>query len=155
LTSDPRVAASSDSVVLAEANPNPFKKTGPAASGVRVPDMASDRWEAFFDQTPSKPIPLCRECGRPLDEKGICPTCAAAALAKGKAAPVAKSPVAKSPSDRTPSRPQPGPKASGVKPAPKPPTQEMVKPPSAQPQRKPSSAPQDEGEDEFWKYVGE
>jgi hypothetical protein len=52
-----------------------------------------------------------------------------------------------------------------VRPAPKPPTQEMVKPPSAQPQRKPpsperpkrkpSSAPQDEGEDEFWKYVGE
>jgi hypothetical protein len=53
-----------------------------------------------------------------------------------------------------------------VKPAPKPPTQEMLKPPptsqpprkppsSERPKRKPSSAPHDEGEDEFWKYVGE
>ncbi len=169
LTSDPRVS-SSDSVVLAEANPNPFKKTGPGTTGVRIPDLANDRWEAFFDQTPSKPIPQCHECGRPLDEKGICPTCAAAALAKSKPAPaakspLAKSPVAKSPADRTPIRPQPGARAAGVKPAPKPPTQEMLKPPSAQPprkppsperpKRKPSSAPQDEGEDEFWKYVGE
>jgi molecular chaperone DnaK len=165
LTSDPRVVASSDSVVLAEANPNPFKKSGPAASAVRVPDMANDRWEAFFDQTPAKPIPQCGECGRPLDLTGTCPTCAAAALAKSKPAPAATSPAVKSPADRTPSRPQAGARAPGVKPAPKPPTQEMVKPPSAQPPRKPpsperpkrtpSSAPQDEGEDEFWKYVGE
>ncbi len=169
LTSDPRVAGS-DSVVLAEANPNPFKKSAPTASASRVPDMASERWEAFFDQTPAKAIPVCRECGRALDEKGTCPACAAAALAKGKPAPIAKSPAAKSPaatshSDRTPTRPQPGARPSAVKPAPKPPTQEMPKPPSTQPprkpptperpKRKPSSTPRDEGEDEFWKYVGE
>ena len=42
LTSDPRVS-SSDSVVLAEANPNPFKKTGPA----KRPGSAFPTWRTI------------------------------------------------------------------------------------------------------------
>jgi molecular chaperone DnaK len=208
LTSDPRLGP--DSAVLADASvPNPFKKPATVAPSARVPDLSSDKWEAFFDQTPSKPIPLCNECGRPLDEQGTCPQCAVAPTAqkgalKKKAPPTAAMPVATAerianqvpPPKRTPppvpkpavgkpAAPKPVPKlpaqkgtgvnspgqnapapgSSVAKPSAKPATPEVVKTPPSQPprkppaperpQRKPSGAPRDEGEDEFWKYVGE
>jgi hypothetical protein len=219
LASDPRVGAS-DSVVLADEKvANPFKKPATAAPNAPGAGLSSDKWEAFFDQTPSKPIPLCAECGRPLDEHRTCPHCAAAAQAQGKSprqkappttempaataerianrvpppipkAPAAKPPASKAPAAKPPvvkpvapkppaqksSAPNtaaPGapassssiPKPPVPKPAAKPATAEIVKTPPAQsprkpptperPQRKPSAGPRDEGEDEFWKYVGE
>jgi molecular chaperone DnaK len=175
LTADPRL--SSDSVVLADV-PNPFKKPEEAAAGPRLPDVSSDRWEAFFDETPSRPIPVCRDCGRPLDEKGICPQCASkAAAAAGPPAKTKPAAALTRPApisvDRTPVRPmqQPPKPASAKTPAPlktpapvKTPT--APKPPAGQPPRKPPAGerppqrkgpggPRDEGEDEFWKYVGE
>jgi molecular chaperone DnaK len=164
LTSDPRVA-NADSVVLAdEIAPNPFKKPAASLPNGRVPDLSSDKWEAFFDQTPFKPI--CNECGQPLDEKGICLQCAEKTQAaqtgsgKGNLSPAATK-AAPPAANRPANRPQP----PVVKPAAKPAIPEVVKTPPAQsprkppatdrPQRKPSAAPRDEGEDEFWKYVGQ
>jgi molecular chaperone DnaK len=210
LTSDPRVGAS-DSVVLADEKvANPFKKPATAAPSTPGAGLSSDKWEAFFDQTPSKPIPLCAECGRPLDEQRSCPHCAAAGKSRRqKAPPTTEMPAVAA--DRTANRvPQPIPKAAAAnqqppkppvvkpaapkppaqkssapnaaapgapassssipkppvpKPAAKPATAEIVKTPPAQsprkpptperPQRKPSAGQRDEGEDEFWKYVGE
>ncbi|HET6327018.1 MAG TPA: Hsp70 family protein [Planctomycetaceae bacterium] len=197
LTSDPRL--SPDSAVLADvaapkdvAAPNPFKKPAAASANAPGADLSSEKWEAFFDQT--KPIPLCTTCGRPLDENGTCPRCAAVAQTPGgaagartpgglkpKPAPTTAKPVA--PAGRTanqappplpkaaPPLPKPGvPRstagsASAPKPSAKPAASESAKTPPAppprktpapeRPKRKPSAAPRDEGEDEFWKYVGE
>jgi molecular chaperone DnaK len=209
LTSDPRVGAS-DSVVLADEKvANPFKKPATTSPSTPGAGLSSDKWEAFFDQTPSKPIPLCPECGRPLDEHRTCPHCAAAAQAQGKSprqkaprtsempaataeriakrvpppipkAPAANQQAAKPPAvkpaaPKAPAQKAPGPNSAtpaSSGPIPKPPvpaakpaTAEIIKTPPAQsprkpptperPQRKPSTAPRDEGEDEFWKYVGE
>jgi molecular chaperone DnaK len=206
LTSDPRL--SPDSAVLADVAgpkdvtaPNPFKKPAAATAGAPGADLSSEKWEAFFDQT--KPIPLCTTCGRPLDEQGTCPQCAAVAQTPGGAAvaqtpggaavartagglkpkpgPTTAKPVA--PASRAANQaPPPLPKAappllkpavprstagsaSAPKPSAKPAASESAKAPPAppprkppapeRPKRKPSGAPRDEGEDEFWKYVGE
>jgi molecular chaperone DnaK len=184
LTSDPRLG-SSDSVVLADkTGPSPFKKVPPSLSSERIPTtLSGDKWEAFFDETPSKAIAVCTQCHRPLDENGTCPQCAAKAQAtksgpgQGKppvpmarpAAPAAQRTAsnlqaasAKPPASKPPV--PPAPKPSVAKPAAKPAT-EVIKTPTPQPTRKspaserpkrtPSAAPRDEGEDEFWKYVGE
>jgi molecular chaperone DnaK len=197
LTSDPRLA-SSDSVVLADkTGANPFKKISPSASSEQIPTtLSGDKWDAFFDETPSKAIAVCTQCGRPLDEHGTCPQCAAkaptarsgpgqgrpsspgakpaapAAPAARPAAPAvtatnsqaasAKPPAASKPPVQKPPVPKPpASKPSAPKPAAKPAT-EVIKTPTAQPPRKPpspkrtpSAGPRDEGEDEFWKYVGE
>jgi molecular chaperone DnaK len=162
LTSDPRLA-SSDSVVLADkTGPSPFKKVPPSPSSERIPSaLSGDKWDAFFDETPSKPIPTCAQCRRPLDKNGACPQCAAKARTAqvgpgtGKSAPATAA---------APQRPAAKPQGGAAKPAIKPAT-EVIKTPTAQPprkppaperpKRKPSPAPRDEGEDEFWKYVGE
>ncbi|HEV3299299.1 MAG TPA: Hsp70 family protein [Planctomycetaceae bacterium] len=181
LTSDPRLG-SSDSVVLADkTGPSPFKKVPPSPSSERIPTtLSGDKWEAFFDETPSKAIAVCTQCHRPLDENGTCPQCAAKAQAtksgpgQGKPAPAAARPAPPA-AQRTASNLQTAPpkpatpkppatRPSVAKPAAKPAT-EVVKTPTSQPTRKspaserpkrtPSAAPRDEGEDEFWKYVGE
>jgi molecular chaperone DnaK len=199
LTSDPRLA-SSDSVVLADkTGANPFKKISPSASSEQIPTtLSGDKWDAFFDETPSKAIAVCTQCGRPLDEHGTCPQCAAkaptarsgpgqgrpsspgakpaapaaqrtatnlkAASAKPPAAskpPAQKPPAQKSPVQKPPAQKPPASSPSLPKPAAKPAT-EVIKTPTTQPPRKPpspkrtpSAGPRDEGEDEFWKYVGE
>jgi molecular chaperone DnaK len=182
LTQDPRLTGA-DSVVLADENVrNPFKKVPPSASSERVPVPSGDKWEAFFDQTPSKPIPICKDCGKPLTETGICPECTAKkiaqpAAAKAKPAPVKPTtPTAKPTAAATkPPAPSAGqlpvrpgattPQAAPQKPAPqkpaaKPGTPEVVKtsrkPPGPdRPPRKTSGPQRDEGEEDFWRYVGE
>jgi molecular chaperone DnaK len=180
LASDPRVG--SDSVVLSDkavTAPNPFKKPAAASPPPGVPNLADDKWEAFFDQTPSRPIPLCAKCGRPLDEQGKCPQCGptmvTAKAGSGKPAPAAAKPAAaKSPGVKPPPRPAGAPPSNrqqtgkppqpGSAPPSKPASTEVVKtqaqaprkPPAAdRPKRPQSASPQEEGEDEFWKFVGE
>ncbi|HXY36898.1 MAG TPA: Hsp70 family protein [Planctomycetaceae bacterium] len=181
LTSDPRLTGS-DSVVLAdEGARNPFKKPAPSGTAVHVPDFATDKWEAFFEETPYKAVAICKKCGGPTDENGICRRCALKAQTSLAAPPKPAPPsAAQKPAAPAANRPQPAPKsaapipasqipaaqipAAAAKPAGKPAT-EVIKTPPAQPprkplapdrpKRKPTGAPHDEGEEEFWKYVGE
>jgi molecular chaperone DnaK len=83
--------------------------------------------------------------------------------------PIPKPAVPASPAPKVPAQKAPAPTAVPISPAPKPSakpaTPGSAKTPPAQPprkaptperpQRKSSAAPRDEGEDEFWKYVGE
>jgi molecular chaperone DnaK len=178
LASDPRVG--SDSVVLSDkAVPNPFKKPAAAPAQPAAPNLADDKWEAFFDQTPSRPIPLCAKCGRPLDEQGKCQQCGTAAATSkaipGKPAPAGvKPPAGKPPAVKPAPRPAGGPPSNaqqagkapqpGPGPPSKPASPEVVKkqaqaprkPPAAdRPKRPQPASPHEEGEDEFWKFVGE
>jgi molecular chaperone DnaK len=131
-----------DSMVFAGSAPeSPFKKS--AAEGRPVADLSDEKWAAFFDEGGNKPIALCNDCGTPLDAKGACPQCAKSTKVKPRAAAPA-------------ARPQPKPKSAAP---------ETVKVPSKTPPRKKAStdrpAPKrpgpakHEGEDDFWKYVGE
>jgi molecular chaperone DnaK len=165
LTSDPRLG-SSDSVVLADkTGPSPFKKVPPSPSSERIPTtLSGDKWEAFFDETPSKAIAVCTQCHRPLDENGTCPQCAAKAQAPAPPAAQRTASNLQTPPPKPATPKPPATRPSVAKPAAKPAT-EVVKTPTSQPTRKspaserpkrtPSAAPRDEGEDEFWKYVGE
>jgi molecular chaperone DnaK len=168
LATDPRFG--SDSVVLADKIPsNPFKQ---APEVVETPktDMSDDKWTAFFEQKPPGPIALCNNCGTPLDAKGKCPSCSSklAAVKTGSAKSTQDKPAVPRPPAIRPQQPAPraatappGGKAIPAKPG-KPETIKVPKStgrkPDPAPQRpKPTHppSPHDEGEDEFWKYVGE
>jgi molecular chaperone DnaK len=152
LTADPRL--SSDSVVMTDKIPaNPFKQMPEAAEESHA-DLADEKWTAFFEQKAARPIALCNDCGTPLDATEKCPQC----LAKsGSNKPGSVKPVAKTPG--------PVPSVTKSKPS-KPASPETIKIPQTTAGRKPSAppprpqpnqpaAPHEEGEDEFWKFVGE
>ena len=192
LTSDPRLGP--DSVILSDKIPvNPFKQAA-EPSPKPAADLSDEKWTAFFEnQEDSKPVPLCNECGKPLDPDGHCPDCEAApAAARGPAKGIggqsargttptgakasAAKPAAARPAAGAAAKPQPAPKAATAgKPQPAPPgggkpaatkpgSSETIKTskPAAQtslvtaaPAPGKSATPHDEGEDDFWKYVGE
>lgn len=178
LTSDPRLG--SDSVVLADNVPkNPFKQQTEDEDVKPQTDLSDEKWTAFFEdkQKASATPTLCNDCGTPLAANGKCPECAKRASAPkstpakigpSKAVGPSKSAVAK-PAPAKASAPKPvaqptqGASVGKSKPA-KPPTTETIKVQDVPP-RKPKAPqrpnsnqpprPHDEGEDEFWKYVGE
>ncbi len=157
LASDHRV--SPDSVILADTIPaNPFKQ--PVEEEVKAAtDFQDEKWTAFFQQQNADPVTLCNECGSPLDSGGKCPKCS---VRMSATRPVPAK-TRRRPS-RAPAKPQPAPSAAKAKPS-KPASAESVKTQKspartqATPQPRPKSnrpaSPQDEGEDEFWKFVGE
>ncbi|HEX4072261.1 MAG TPA: hypothetical protein VHX68_13870, partial [Planctomycetaceae bacterium] len=160
LASDHRV--SPDSVILADTIPdNPFKQPVEEEAKAAT-DFHDEKWTAFFEQQNAEPVTLCNECGSPLDSSGKCPKCSVRTSATrpipsktGAAKPTPAKPAAK---------PQPAPSVAKAKPS-KPASAESVKTQKspartqATPQPRPKSnqpaSPQDEGEDEFWKFVGE
>ena len=170
LTSDPRLG--SDSVVLADKIPkNPFKQPPEAAEEPQT-DLSDEKWTAFFERQSSGPVALCNECGTPLGAGGECPQCSAktGSTKAGSVQPGAAKASAVKVSTTKPSvpTPQPAPSAAASKPT-KPPAKPTVpekiktqkspvRKPAASPQRpqpnQPAS-PHEEGEDEFWKFVGE
>ncbi len=170
LASDPR--GGSDSVVLADKIPiNPFKQQADADEKPAT-DLSDEKWTAFFDQKTAGPVALCDDCGGPLGANGACPKCAQkwSAVKAGKITPSPGKPAAPKPSVAKPAAkspppvPQPAPSAATSKPR-KPASTETIKiqksparKPGATPQRpKPNqpATPHEEGEDEFWKFVGE
>jgi molecular chaperone DnaK len=170
LASDPRVDP--DSVVLADKIPiNPFKQQAGVADKPAA-DLSDEKWTAFFDQKAAGPVALCNDCGAPLGANGACPKCAqkgstvkAGMIKPNPGKSVAPKPsVAKQAAKSPPPVPQPTPSAATSKPR-KPASPETIKiqksparKPGATPQRpKPNqpATPHEEGEDEFWKFVGE
>jgi molecular chaperone DnaK len=169
LATDPRL--SSDSVVLAANIPkNPFKQIAEDEDVVKPQtDLSDEKWTAFFDQKSSPTPTLCNECGTPLAPNGKCPACAkpasksAQALVGPSKSGVAQPDVAQATGAKPVAQSAQGAAVGKSKPA-KPPTTETMKIPNI-PARKPSAPqrpksnqppkPHDEGEDEFWKYVGE
>jgi len=124
-----------------------------------------------------QPIPLCNNCGEPLNARGQCPSC-------GVAAPAAQRPAGQRPAQpqaaadpnrrrRRPAPPQPAPAAGPRRRVPVPPrddaeilelgqasTPRPRKPATAppprqrpQPQQPPPKKSKDSGEDEFWQLV--
>lgn len=144
LTSDQRIGP--DSAVLADVVPqNPFKKS-PEVIEAKT-DLSDDKWTAFFDLSSSVPVPVCDECGGPLDDKGRCRTCSAKVAA---AKPSPPTPAAKArPKLAAPETIKVPAKAAERKP----------KPPAATPAERPKpkqpAAPKDEGEDDFWQFVSD
>jgi molecular chaperone DnaK len=159
LTTDPRL--SSDSVVLADKIPaNPFKQPPEVAEEPQT-DLSDEKWTAFFEKKASGPVALCNDCGTPLGADGKCPQCSA------KAGSIKTSLIKSSPGKAAapkPSSAQPVPAASKSKPS-KPASPETIKTqkspapkPAASPQRSQQNqpaSPHEEGEDDFWKFVGE
>jgi molecular chaperone DnaK len=158
LTSDPRLG--SDSVVLADKIPaNPFKQAAEVREEPQT-DLSDEKWTAFFEKKEREPVALCNACGTPLGANGKCLQCSAKAgsIKTGLTKPSPVKAAAK------PSAAQPAPAAAKSKPS-KPASPETIKTqkssaqkPAVSPQRpqqnQPAS-PHEEGEDDFWKFVGE
>jgi len=183
LASDPRL--SSDSVVLADKIPmNPFKPQAEIDEKPHT-DVTDEKWTAFFEQKSAAPTlcndcgtPLaangkCPECSkkaapaRPVPAKTGPPKADVAKPTVAKASgvkPVTAKPTAQKPTVQKPvAQPAQGSSAAKAKPG-KPDSTEIIKIQNA-PARKPSApqrpksnqppSPHEEGEDDFWKFVGE
>jgi molecular chaperone DnaK len=160
LASDHR--ADPDSVVLADTIPdNPFKQPVEEEAKAAT-DFHDEKWTAFFEQQNADAVTLCNDCGSPLDSGGKCPKCSVKASATRSVPP--KTDAGKPTPAKVAAKPQPAPSAAKAKPS-KSASAEAVKTqkapartqatPPPRPKSNQPTAPHDEGEDEFWKFVGE
>lgn len=169
----PTPVAPRPKAVTAAAPPVPKPRAVPPAR--TAPSSAVSAGIAQLEKA-DQPIPLCNNCGEPLDSRGQCPSCGSASAPTGQRAGGQRPTQSQSAGGQSRRRRRPAPQQpvpGGRRPVPVPPPDDAEilelgqasaprprKPPTAPPPRQrprakqpPPKKPKESGEDEFWQLV--